>query len=194
MLYVFTRKTFPNWLNRMNFDNSPHSSQTLKHCVITYHKWQHTTTTVSRPRSSPQQSYLYTVSVPSYIHTHTFSLSYLRLYILCWSEHSRRKLSYLQHRIYTSKDKTLEFSSTVLSLHCLRSSIRHVTSQPHCNVFTYCLNQWCHSSKVQKLMYNMNISRASNFRDLSKIHWNFWNGPSHTHTHTFNGPLSRTTL
>ena len=27
--------------------------------------------------SSPQQSYLYIVSVPSYIHTHTFSLSYL---------------------------------------------------------------------------------------------------------------------
>ena len=124
------------------------NTQTL--CDHTQHVT--TTTTVSRPWSSPQQSYLYTISVPSYTHTHTFSLSYLRLYILCWSEHSRRKLSYLQHRIYTSKDKTLEFSSTVLSLHCLRSSIRHVTSQPHCNVFTYCLNQWCHISKEQKLM------------------------------------------
>jgi len=148
MLYDFTRKTFPNWLNRMNFDNSLHSSQTLRHCVITYNMWQ---------QQPPFHGHgvllnraISTLSL--YLHTHTFSLSYLKLYILCWSEHSRRKLSYLQHRIYTSKEKTLEFSSTVLSLHCLHSSIWHVTSQPHCNVFTYCLNQWCHSSKVQKLM------------------------------------------
>jgi len=149
-LYDFTRKTFPNWLNRMNFDNSLHSSQTLKHCVITYHKWQQQQQPPFHGHGVLLNRAISTLSL--YLHTHTFSLSYLRLYILCWSEHSRRKLSYLQHRIYTSKEKTLEFSSTVLSLHCLRSSIWHVTSQPHCNVFTYCLNQWCHSSKVQKLM------------------------------------------